>query len=367
MDPSLDPINYVYQKEAGEGIIIYHVEMGCTSYKKYWHLRKDKKGKRNKDWISRTDKLRREYPSARIRESILTQTAKDEGLKKIGDEGLQRSSPQGGDPSHSTCVIQRAAGTTGGAANKATVQPIKIGKKLTLDNVAEGLETAVSTIKSDETAGKAIVLLTSGFKKEMDSGSAIDSCRDSLKELVKMGVPIVASAGNSAQSANNRGLRKAVDTYPPVLGNEIPMIVVGNVNWDGTTSPSSQGQDDDSIRNPDKALVQIHAMGVGITCLDKYGKDDGLPGSGTSYSAPLVAGQLAVLMSTNDPMLPFHGKTGEDFVRSAKKFIEDVAQWKRPSGTSVTERDGRVIHGQNKVLWNGVSARIQEYFAAPEC
>jgi hypothetical protein len=91
---------------------------------------------------------------------------------------------------------------------------------------------------------------------------------------MNMDVPVVVASGNYAP------LRPIV-----VFASEnYSLIVVGSVEGVGNKAADSQGG----------PLVTVHAVGVSATCLMNSGP---VARSGTSLSAPLVAGEIANLLS----------------------------------------------------------------------
>jgi hypothetical protein len=74
-----------------------------------------------------------------------------------------------------------------------------------------------------------------------------------------MGVPFVTASGNG----NGPDTPREVDQIPTVLkDDDMPLIVVGASDYDGTVWEKSQGGD----------LVTIYAPGVDVDCQHKNGK-----------------------------------------------------------------------------------------------
>ncbi|KAJ5102141.1 hypothetical protein NUU61_004363 [Penicillium alfredii] len=261
-------------------------------------------------------------------EGIQASFSRVTGESPWGDESYPWSE------SHSTCVITKAAGTTYGAAKEVSVVPVKIGY-LSQETLAEGMDEALGAIIENQLHGRAIVLITMASRYPLYPDNPrpdVQEVRRLADELFGQGVPIVLAAGNSARRGSSQ--RQNIDTMPPTLARVLPVINVGNVEWSGDFYHTSQ-------RGP---LLSISAMGTDITCLDKNGrlKYD----TGTSYSAPLVAAHIAILISTHDPDLPFNerGISGEEYVRRIKRYVEDKANSVR-------------VPGGPKVLWNMATAR----------
>lgn len=201
-------------------------------------------------------------PKSRFGTILQTQQSIHLGQKLMGDDGTT---------SHSTCVADKAAGTNNGASKKAKLIEVKVGVESPAA-VVEGLDLVKSDIAAHpERRRKSIVLIVIASQIAVDPNSihpVVQRQRKLVKDLMNMGVLVVASAGNYAEESG----RKEVDTIPSVFAShDFPLIVVGNVNYEGEIDSTSQRGE----------KVVIYAFGEDVTCQDK----DGHPWSdnGTSF------------------------------------------------------------------------------------
>jgi len=126
----------------------------------------------------------------------------------------------------------------------------------------------------------------------------------------------------AANIASERGLLivNSMGNYGPRERSLSPpadapgVIAVGSVDWNGTLSRfSSIGPTWDSRVKPD-----LVAMGSGVTVARDLTRDRYIRASGTSYSAPLIAGCAAIVMSA-------HRDWGPEAVRDALMVSADRA------------------------------------------
>ncbi|CAJ2503214.1 Uu.00g106080.m01.CDS01 [Anthostomella pinea] len=154
-----------------------------------------------------------------------------------------------------------------------------------------------------------------------------------------MDVPFVAAAGNHALKEG----RHNIDVVPQVLeGTNLPIINAGNADANGIIMPGSQRGDH----------LWLYATGKDISC---YSKDGSIleKESGTSFSTPLVAGEIANLLSRRE--VPFDTSDGK-LVNSLREYLRsNKGSWERtaPDGTKA------------RMLWNGATEKyIQKAKAA---
>ncbi|KAK9774038.1 putative Peptidase S8/S53 domain-containing protein [Seiridium cardinale] len=283
--------NYVYESHQGDGIYVYHIEYG-VAYKSQ----------------------SAEFPNV-VSDSdhVLTPLA-----RMIGSD----PSVDASDESHSTCTADKAVGAKYGSSKGAKLVVVKMGAKV----LAE-LMNAVNQVVNDiyfkpERKKKSVVTisLSSGLPK---GGQEETRLKGYIEELFTYDVPVVVAAGNDAEEES----RSDVDEIPAVWAeDEFPLIVVGSVNAAGARSSFSQGG---------KHLT-VHAPGEDTTCLYKAGNTL-KTGSGTSFATPLTAGQIANLLSYDEP--PFDMSDGKVVANVRNYVASDQFGWVR-----------------DKVLgiWNGV-------------
>ncbi|CAJ2501812.1 Uu.00g046650.m01.CDS01 [Anthostomella pinea] len=294
---------YVYDSRAGENSFVYHLELG-VAYKN-------------------TQEFTKVIP-------ILTPVASVKKMAPFDDESLN---------SHATCVADKAVGTKFGAAKKATLVVVKMAGVLKSD-ILQAVIAVINDLRANpERRKKSVVTLSLYWPVTTGSGAITTWERDlrrKIKEIIDMDVPFVNAAGNFGSQLG----RHAIDTVPGVFEEtDVPIINVGNADANGIIRPNSQGG----------AHLWMYATGD-VTCYSKAGavttKD------GTSFAAPLVAGEIANLLSREH--VPFDTSDGK-LVNSLREYLRSEGSWERtaPDGTKA------------RMLWNGATEKdIQKAKAA---
>ncbi|KAK2754583.1 hypothetical protein FQN54_006984 [Arachnomyces sp. PD_36] len=313
---SQDPADwpeYVYEKAAGEGIRIYHIDHGVD-------LRKEE--------------LKKELPPGNVvLERIETPSSMSKNIR-YGSTSLSSSY-------HSTCVASKAVGRTFGSAKKASLVPIDVGG-MNQETIVEGIEAAWVDISQKKLQGKAVVLVT---KSSMYTARVLwdshpqfaKALYEAMNAVLKLGVPIVVPAADLGNKKTDDGkLRVDIDALPSTMATRIPIIVVGNIGKNGELNAKSQRGD----------LLTTNAMGSDILCLEEKGavEKKGRHGS-AAYAAGLVAGHVATLLSRKDASNDAR-RHGIKFVEGIRDYIRDKDFIKNPQG--------------NKVLRNRVSEESYE-------
>src|SRR5258708_14619172 len=98
----------------------------------------------------------------------------------------------------------------------------------------------------------------------------------------KAGGVLVASAGNENTSAR---------VYPAAISGSV-VGVASTTDWDARSSFSNYGSADVWIAAPGEYVISTYPGGT-------YGSE-----SGTSFSSPLVAGTVALMLSATQPLNP---------------------------------------------------------------
>ncbi len=101
-----------------------------------------------------------------------------------------------------------------------------------------------------------------------------------ISQANKAGVVLVASAGNENTSAR---------VYPAAISGSV-VGVASTTDWDARSSFSNYGSADVWIAGPGENVISTYPGGT-------YGSE-----SGTSFSAPLVAGTVALMLSAKQPL-----------------------------------------------------------------
>ncbi|KAI3400365.1 hypothetical protein diail_3382 [Diaporthe ilicicola] len=209
---------------------------------------------------------------------------------------------------HGTCAASKAVGNTAGSASKADF----VAVDMTNEDVAT-LIAAFAMIGQDVAQkgldGKAVISCSLTASEGSITEMGIARLRRVLGVLVSLDVPIVLSAGNYGGDIN---------TYPPLLADELPLINVGAVDDKGEIATWSQGG----------ALLTTAAGGVGIVCATNEGQDAYRIQQGTSFAAPLVAGMVAYWLGHPD----YTGAFPSSQVAQAAKDSVTALHWARVEG-----------------------------------
>ncbi|KAI1142334.1 subtilisin-like protein [Hypoxylon sp. FL0543] len=227
------------------------------------------------------------------------------------------------DDSHGTCTADKAVGKEYGVSKGATLVVVKsYGDKV--DELIESLELIADDIKKrPERRKKSVVTLSRSVDALYPNSAA--KLKTAMQALFAIDVPLVVVAGNHAKSPG----RENVDTYPATLSApDVPVIVVGNADSKGQKADDSQGGD----------KVTVYAVGEWVACITKSGSKPGFA-RGTSVSTPMVAGEIANLLSYDT--VPFDTSDG-NLVKNLKAYLQsDKASWARQPNI--------------RLLWNGVT------------
>ncbi|RSL79299.1 hypothetical protein CEP52_017540 [Fusarium oligoseptatum] len=285
--------NYVYESHGGSGSFVYHIETGVAFKAQSRHLL-TKKAIENHDepWVDDDEEM----------------------------------------PSHGTCTAGKALGTQFGVSKQATLVVVRL-HIIDHKEFQEALELILKDIGDHPERHKRSVVSTaiSFVTDEWDDDDVIDF-RNVFEKLFAEDIPFVCNSGNDDDESNDESELSDgadVDEYPGLMeGPDLPLIVVGSVNSQGQRSWFSKGG----------PHVTIHALGEDVLCMPKGGnvpKED----AGTSFAQPLVAGEIANLLSYDT--VPFDTSDG-NLVKNLKAYLQsDQASWERVEGV--------------RVLWNGVT------------
>ncbi|CAD6593611.1 MAG: hypothetical protein ASARMPRED_007736 [Alectoria sarmentosa] len=227
---------------------------------------------------------------------------------------------------HSTCTASKAAGSIYGSAKQERLVVIKM-PDYTTTSLAEIMWTMFNHVYDRGRRDRSVV--TTSWDSIVPVAFPLDPQNDlwlavyqAMTALWSLGVVIFCTAGNDAQELNMAGRpRTLVDTAPAVFQLYAafpPMVVVGNVNNYGYRHPTSQrtGRGDGP---------QVHAPGVKVQCASPTSTSDSRFDTGTSFSAPLVAGVVAELVAV--------GAIASDMLPDiAVIALTTIFGWTRPNG-----------------------------------
>lgn len=201
---------------------------------------------------------------------------------------------------------------------------------ITPSEIIETFELIAADIRAKpDRKKKSVVTMSMWLGKSIMGFEEQTLLKYAIQTLFRLDVPVVVCAGNDALIPG----REEVDTSPAVFADDkFPLIVVGSTDHGGALSSFSQ-------RGPH---VTLHAPGRDSTCLLSYSSKP-FTFDGTSFATPIIAGQIANLLSNPPPELDttVDGavvKNVWDYLRS------DYGSWERFPGIRViwnvvTEKD----------------------------
>ncbi|KAK2005473.1 serine proteinase 2 [Colletotrichum eremochloae] len=191
------------------------------------------------------------------------------------------------DSFHGTCVVSKAVGNTIGVVRRANLVTVRIDMTPGKFRFIKAWETVRDDIEKKGLRGKAVVSSSAVFTATKDREyreKTFLELEKVLESIIKMDVPVVCGAGNSADKPNGS---TEPNTLPAVLAERLPVIVVGSATVDGRMSRFSQRG----------RLLTTWAVGEEIQCAERNTKNGLRTTEGTSFAAPQIAGLAAYFMS----------------------------------------------------------------------
>ncbi|TVY78560.1 Subtilisin-like protease [Lachnellula suecica] len=293
--------DYVYEASDGKDSFVYHVESGVA-------------------YINQQN----EFPNmASPADHLQTFLAIKRGWKPFQDQGLV-------DPNHSTCSAGKAVGMNYGAAKHAKLVVVQLGQ-LSGPELNTALVKIIDDISAKpERQKRSVVTMSLGGTIPRSNYIVQGMTKNLIKKLMDMDVPFFVPAGNFGAIGHPK-----VDAIPAVwASDDYPLLTIGSTTFDGKRSSFSQTGDQ----------VFLYAAGEGISCMPRSGTQPATNLWGTSFSCPLVAGQVANMLSYDQ--VPFDTSDGK-LVENLRDFLkEDAGSWSRRKDT-----DGKDL----RMIWNGVT------------
>jgi len=184
---------------------------------------------------------------------------------------------------HGTHVAGIAAGDGDypGVANEALLKNIKV-----LDNDGQGRASDIIA-GIDYSIDKQVDVMVLSLGAEIDRCDGTDMISRSVDNAVEAGILTAVSAGNSGSDS------QTITT--PGCSEKGFTVGATNYNNDGIADFSSRGLTADERIKPD-----ISAPGTAIMAAEAGTEDGYVMKSGTSMSAPFVAGAFALMIGQND-------------------------------------------------------------------
>ncbi|KAL0944710.1 exo-beta-glucanase [Colletotrichum truncatum] len=258
--------NYIYDDAAGEGITIYVIDVGPV--------------------ITHQELI---PPEPHITRREIDKTW---NVRRLSVKDVQ----------HGTCAVSKTVGRTTGSAKRANLVVVRVS--LDPFSMSKGWQAVRDDIKAKGLQGKAVLSTSTGgwlaeSADENDKEGMYSMYRTLIRGITRLDVPIVCAAGNDAK----KGIMEP-HSMPALLSREMPIIVVGSTDREGKPTTFSQRGD----------LVTTWALGLDVNCPDTRNLKDLTklrPMNGTSFSAPLVAGVVAVWMSQKNVVFR-KGKVAQD-------------------------------------------------------
>ncbi|KAJ7478264.1 peptidase S8/S53 domain-containing protein [Mycena latifolia] len=184
---------------------------------------------------------------------------------------------------HGTGVASIIAGNTLGIARSAYIVPIRIADSTTCVRgpktnayVLEGIKLALSDFQTRRPPVGIINI----------SWQVYDTpeIEQALRAAITAGLHVVVSAGNEAMNQCFGGPSAPANQRVKDVGQ----IVVGNIDWTDTRAPLSNFGD----------CLTLFAPGTSLKMAGKASPSAYITETGTSFSAPLVAGTIASLVAS---------------------------------------------------------------------
>ncbi|KAF4919904.1 Alkaline protease 1 [Colletotrichum viniferum] len=237
--------NFFYEDPAGEGITLYHIDIGQFAM--------------DHDEFKTDSKARRETIEMNL------------------DKGNRVE-----DADHGTCAASKIVGQGVGTAKCAGLVTVRIDADAW--GVIEGLQAAAKDIMAKDLRGKAVVSISVGV--ETEDATIIEYIREVLQVLQEWNIPLECPSANNGVA----GQTVHVNEYPALFVDKSPVIVVGSTSR-RLEKPwfSQQGN-----------LLTTWAVGENVRCASSTNLAGLKFETGTSFADPQVAGIAAYLMSHPD-------------------------------------------------------------------
>lgn len=194
------------------------------------------------------------------------------------------------DVGHGTAVASLACGKNLGVASNVKLVNCKIGNSsytAKLIDLGLAIDAIVARASADLTVTR-VVNMSWGIPRS----SWLD---DKIQGLIDMGITVICAAGNDGISVE--------DISPAGIDS---VITVGSIDkYDIPSGFNNISPSDAGVTTGHGLSLDIFAPGEHVTVADKTGVSSYMMVSGTSMSAPIIAGIAAELASLQTSMVPF--------------------------------------------------------------
>lgn len=177
--------NFFYEDPAGEGITVYHIDIGQFAM--------------DHDEFKTDSKARRETIEVNL------------------DKGNRVE-----DADHGNCAASKIVGQGVGTAKCAGLVTVRIDADSW--GVIEGLQAAAKDIMARDLRGKAVVSIYVGV--ETEDATIIEYIREVLQVLQEWDIPLECPSANNGVA----GQTVQVNEYPALFVDKFPVIVVGSTS-----------------------------------------------------------------------------------------------------------------------------------------
>lgn len=253
--------SYVYLSPAGAGITVYVIDSGL-------------------------DSLHNEFQGVNIQKWIFV----------LGSDHTYSDDPRS---YHGTCMASLVTGKVSGASKKVELIPVKLAPdKASFLNALSEVVTDVKEKKDAgiEVRGYTVVNISGGFKPASTCGPTRDELEVYLKTLTETYEAVVVVAGR--HDFKNPVVQPEIDTWPAAFSRTTNIITVGAVEVtdaqdNGRLYPWSAAP----LWPEGRVAVTVNAPGRGKCAV---GNQERRIRSGTSFSAGMMSGLVAYVLSTED-------------------------------------------------------------------